>query len=133
MAKITQKQISNINSQCMNNWKLDVQYYLLYNEKTLIKQVEIDKQNYLEFALRYNYNNQVSLHINKFYHKENEDYASTSGMGKSKVLDITPVKRKIVNKLIEFTRDLTDNALIEINKNTEVSKSDGLILQSEDF
>lgn len=133
MAKITQKQISNINSRCMNNWKLDVQYYLFHNEKTLIKQIELDKQNYLEFALRYNYKNQVSLHISKFYHKENEYFASTSGMGKSKVLDTTPVKRKTVNKLIAFTRDLTDNALIEINKNTEISKSNGLILQSEEF
>lgn len=133
MAKITQKQINDINNQCMNNWELDVQYYLFHNEKTLIKQIEIDKQNYLEFALRYNYKNQVSLHISKFYHKENEDFASTSGMGKSKVLDTRPVKRKTVNKLIEFTRDLTDNTLIEINKNTEVSKSNGLILQSEEF
>ena len=133
MARITEKQISSINDRCMNNWELDVQYYLFYNEKTLIKQVELDTQNYLEFALRYNYRNQVSLHISKFYHKENENFASTSGMGKSKILDMTPVKRKNVNRLIEFTKSLTDSELLEINKNTKVSKSNGLFLQSEEF
>ena len=133
MPKITEKQISNINKQCRNNWELDVQYFLFYGEKTLVKQISLDNQNYLEFTLRFNHKNQVSLHISKFYHKENENYASTSGLGKSKILDIAVVKRKNVNKLIEFTKMLTDDKLIEINKNTEVSKSNGLILQSEEF
>ncbi len=133
MPKITEKQISNINKQCRNNWELDVQYFLFYGEKTLVKQISLDNQNYLEFTLRFNHKNQVSLHISKFYHKENENYASTSGLGKSKILDTAVVKRKNANKLIEFTKMLTDDKLIEINKNTEVSKSNGLILQSEEF
>lgn len=133
MSKITQEQISSINNQCMNNWELDVQYFLFHGEKTLIKHIELDNENYLEFTLRYNYQNQVSLHISKFYHKKNENFASTSGMGKSKILDTIPVKRKSINKLIDFTKTLTDKELMEINKNTKVSKSNGLILQSEEF
>lgn len=133
MPKITEKQISNINKQCRNNWELDVQYFLFYGEKTLVKQIALDNQNYLEFTLHFNHKNQVSLHISKFYHKENENYASTSGLGKSKILDTAVVKRKNANKLIEFTKMLTDDKLIEINKNTEVTKSNGLILQSEEF
>ena len=54
-------------------------------------------------------------------------------MGKSKILDTIPVKRKSINKLIDFTKTLTDKELMEINKNTKVSKSNGLILQSEEF
>ena len=54
-------------------------------------------------------------------------------MGKSTILDKTQVKRKNINNLIAFTKILTDNELLEINKNTKVSKCDGLILQSEEF
>lgn len=133
MAKISKEQIASINRQCANGWKLDVQYYLFYGEKTLIKQVNLDDENYLEFALRYNYKNQVSLYISKFYHKENENFATTSGLGKSRVLDTVSFKRKSANRLIEFTKGLTDNELIQINMDTEVSKSNGLILQSENF
>ncbi len=130
---LKKEQIININSRCSNGWELDVQYCLMHGEKILIKRIDLDEQNFFEFSLRYNYNKQISLHISKFFHKPEETFASTSGMGKNKVLDDTPVARKNVNKLIEYTKELTDEKLLEINKNTEVSKSNGLILQSEDF
>lgn len=133
MGKISKEQIDNINGQCANGWKLDVQYYLFYGEKALVKQLKLDPQNYLEFALRYNDKNQVSLHISKFYHKENENFASTSGLGKSRVLDKVSFKRKNVNRLIELTIELTGNKLLKINEATNVSKSNGLFLQSEEF
>lgn len=133
MPKITKAQIDSLNSKCKNDWKFDWQYYLNYGEKTFIKSIPLDAENYLEYALRYNYKNQISIHISKFNHKENETFAVTSGMGKSIVLDETQVKRKNVNDLIEFTKTLNDEQLIEINKNTKVSKSNGLILQSEEF
>ncbi len=133
MASITKEQIININQQCMNDWKLDVDYFLFHNEKTLIKHIQLDNEHYLEFALRYNYRNQISLHISKFYHKQGEEFASTSGMGKSKILNETSVKRKNVNTLIEFTKTLTNDKLMEINKNTKVSSGYGLIVQNEEF
>lgn len=133
MASITKEQINNINKQCMNGWELDVEYYLFHNEKTLIKHIQLDNEHYLEFALRYNYKNQISLHISKFYHKQGEDFASTSGMGKSKVLNETSFKRKNVKNLIEFTTTLNDTKLMEINENTKVSSGYGLIAQSEEF
>lgn len=130
---LKKEQIVKLNSSCRNNWELDVQYCLMHGEKTFIKRIDIDEQNFLEFSLRYNYNKQVSLHISKFFHKPEEPFATTSGMGKSKILDNTPVARKNTNKLIEYTKELTNEKLLEINRNTEVSKSNGLILQSEDF
>lgn len=133
MATITKQQVNNINNQCSNGWQLDVQYYLFHNEKTLIKKIDIDNENYLEFALRYNYKNQISVHISKFYHKPNEDYASTSGMGKSAILDPMEYKRKNVNNLIAFTKTLNNEKLMEINKDTKVSSGYGLIMQSEEF
>lgn len=133
MGKITKQEILKINNKCFNNWSLDVEYFIYYNEKTLIKQIQIDEENYLEFALRYNYNKKISLHISKFYHKKNENYASTSGLGKSKVLDETPAKTKNVNKLIELTKILNDEELLKINENTQVIKSSGSFIASEEF
>ncbi len=77
-----QEQIIKINSMCENNWRLDVQYYLYHDEKTLIKQIDLDNTHYLEFRLSYNSKNQVVLHISKFYHGEGETFASTSRNGK---------------------------------------------------
>ena len=133
MGKITKQEILKINNKCFNNWSLDVEYFIYYNQKTLIKQIQIDEENYLEFALRYNYNKKISLHISKFYHKKNENYASTSGLGKSKILDETPAKTRNVNKLIELTKILNDEELLKINENTQVIKSGGLFIASEEF
>ena len=133
MGKITKQEILKINNKCFNNWSLDVEYFIYYNEKTLIKQIQIDEENYLEFALRYNYNKKISLHISKYYHKKNGNYASTSGLGKIKVLDETPAKTRNVNKLIELTKILNDEELLKINENTQVIKSGGLFIASEEF
>lgn len=117
MGKITKQEILKINNNCFNNWSLDVEYFIYYNQKTLIKQIQIDEENYLEFTLRYNYNKKISLHISEFYHKKNENYAITSGLGKSKVLDETPANTRNVNKLIELTKTLNDYELLKINEN----------------
>lgn len=56
-----------------------------------------------------------------------------AGAGKDKILDATPVRRKDINKLILLTKDLTNERLLEINKNTPVATGYGMITQSEDF
>lgn len=133
MAKITKEQILKINNMCSNGWILDVEYYMYHNEKTLIKHIKLDKESYLEFALRYNYKNQISLHISKFYQEKGNSYASTQGMGKNKVLDEKQVKLKNANSLIAFTKSLNDEKLLEINKNTPLASGYGVIMQSEGF
>lgn len=102
-------------------------------EKTLIKCIKLDEEHYLEFRLEYNYKNQISLHISKFYHKQGEDYTSTSGLGKRKLLKETEAKRKTVDALIEYTKQLSNNTLMEINSKTTVSSGNGIIIASEDF
>ena len=99
----------------------------------MYKHIELDKENYLEFALLYNYKNQISLHISKFYHKQGEYFASSNGLGKSKVLNETAVKRKTVSNLIDLTSQLDNNKLMEINASTPVSKGYGIIQESEEF
>lgn len=132
MAKITKQQIENINKKCMNDWRLDVEYYLFHNEKTLIKHIKLDNEHYLEFALRYNYKNQISLHISKFHHKEGDYFASSQGLGKSKILDEIQTTRKNINNLIEFTNSLTDDECMRINAETQVTKS-CIFVASEEF
>ena len=132
MAKITKQQIENINKKCMNDWRLDVQYYLYHSEKTLIKQIRLNDENYLEFTLRYNYKNQISLHINKFHHKKGDYFASSEGLGKSRILDEIQTKRKNINNLIEFTNRLTDDECMRINAETQVTKS-CIFVASEEF
>ena len=109
----------------MSKW-LGVRYsvfYIFHNEKTLKKIIELDEEHYLEFKIDYNYKNQIVLFINKFYHKLGEDYATSNGLGKKKMLEETPESRKNINKLIEYTETLTDEQLMQINSETDVIRT----------
>ena len=132
MGKITKTQLENINNRCRNDWRFDVQYFMYHSEKTLIKQIKLDNENYLEFALRYNYKNQISLHISKFYHEQGAYFATSHGLGKSKILNEEQATRKNFNKLIEYTNILTNDELMRINKETQVIKN-GIFIESEEF
>ena len=132
MAKITREQIQKINSKCKNSWELDIQYFIFHNEKTLKKIIELDEEHYLEFKIDYNYKNQIVLFINKFYHKLGEDYATSNGLGKKKMLEETPESRKNINKLIEYTEKLTDEILMKINNETDVIRTP-IFVPSEAF
>ena len=63
MGNMTHEQVKNINSKCMNDWRLDVEYYIFHNEKTLVKHIKLDDEHYLEFTLRYNYKNQTHFEL----------------------------------------------------------------------
>lgn len=132
MARITREQVIKTNEKCMNEWRLDVEYYLFHSEKTLIKQIKLDDEHYLEFRLNYNYKNQISLHISKFYHKEGDYFASSNGLGKRKILDETQATRKNLNNLIDFTNSLTDDECMRINAETPVTRS-CMFVKSEEF
>ena len=133
MARIATKQIQQINNACSNNWRLDTQYYLFHSEKILFKIIELDEAHYLRFSLDYNSQKQVVLRINKFYHEKDKEYASSSGLGKYKILQDIPVKRKSIRYLIKLTNKLDNSRLLEINQNTPVSSGYGMFLPSEDF
>lgn len=133
MSVITKKEINTINNKCNNGWILDVQYYAFHNEKTLIKQISIDNEYYLDFRLCYSNKKQILVHISKFHKKPNEQCAVTTGLGKNAIIDETEYKRKSIDNLITFTNTLDNERLMEINKNTKVSRGYGLIMPSEDF
>ena len=132
MANIKREQIQKINKKCSNNWRLDTEYYLFHNEKTLIKHIQLDEEHYIEFKLNYNWRNQITLSFNKFYHKEGDYFATSNGLGKSRILDNTEAPRKNINNLIEYTSKLSDEELMKINAETDVIKSP-IFVASEEF
>ncbi len=119
MATLTSEEIQAIHSKCSNDWRLNRELYIYHEEKALIKQIGIDNENYIEFTIRYNSKRQIILTISKYYHKQNETLAVTSGAYKRIMLEETPVKRKNVNNLIAFTEKLTENKLLELEKSQE--------------
>lgn len=56
-----------------------------------------------------------------------------NGLGKCKVLDPTPLKRKTLSKLIDYTELLDNNKLMEINEHTPVSSGYGVFAPSDPF
>lgn len=133
MSVITKQEINTINGKCNNGWYLDVQYYMFHNERTLIKQIPIDDEYYLEFRLCYSNRKQIIVHISKFRKEPNKNYAVTTGMGKTAIIDGTEYKRKNINNLFAFTNRLTNFKLMDLNDKTKVNSGYGLIMPSEDF
>ncbi len=123
MGKITKQQIQKINNNCKNGWELDVQYFMFHSEKQLVKRIDIDDQNYLEFTIGYDWNNRIILRISKFYHQAGDYFATSNGLGKKKILEETSATRKNLSKLIEITEQLTEGELMKINNETDVIKN----------
>lgn len=132
MPKITREQIQKINEKCENDWGLDIQYFIFHNEKELIKKIDLDDESYLQFKIGYNWKNQISLYISKFYHKQGDYFATSEGLGKSKILDSAEHTRKSINNLIEYTKTLADYELMHLNAETRVTKSP-MFIASEEF
>ena len=133
MAKVSREKIDRVNSKCKNNWKFDTEYYLCFSKNALFKYIKIDEQHFLQFTLKYNTEKQIILRITKFDYNTETGLLSTSGLGKIKVLNETQAKRENINNLIELANKFSDDELLEMNKQTKVNKSNGLLLESEEF
>ena len=53
MARITREQYNKWNSQAQNGFTLDLEYYLNWGEKTLIKDIPMEDGGYIRFKLWY--------------------------------------------------------------------------------
>lgn len=105
----------------------------MYGEKQLIKCIELDEESYLKFTICYNSQNQMLLYISKYYHKKDDYFAHSQGLGKRTILEPTQAKRKNLNKLIEYTNRLNNETLLDINTVTPVSDGGGIFAPSENF
>lgn len=112
--RIAKKQVNRINSACKNNWKFDLYYFVCQSEKALIKQIQLDDKCYLQFRLEYNSQNQIVLHISR-YTKIDEHNAVSNGLDKFKILSEKAEVRKITSELVNYTAELTNERLLDIN------------------
>ena len=53
MAKLTREQLNKWNAQAKNGFQLDLQYFLVWNEKTLIKNIPQEDGSIIQFKLWY--------------------------------------------------------------------------------
>lgn len=53
MAKITREQLNRWNAQAKNGFRLDLEYFLNWGEKTLIKDIKQEDAGYIRFKLYY--------------------------------------------------------------------------------
>ena len=53
MAKLTREQYNKWNAQAQNGFMLDLQYFLIWGEKTLIKGIEQENGAIIRFKLSY--------------------------------------------------------------------------------
>lgn len=53
MAKLTREQYNKWNAQAKNGFQLDLQYYMIWSEKTLIKDVQQEDGSIIRFKLWY--------------------------------------------------------------------------------
>lgn len=134
MPKITKKQIEKINNGCLNGFYLDLEYFLLHNEKQLVKYEDTDDTHKLEYCLSYfpeyekvtqsngiSYNVStdkylITLRVSKWI-KSNigNNVWKSQGLGKTITLSQLSVPRRKVSVLQKYTHDLTEDKLRKLN------------------
>lgn len=53
MAKITREQFNKWNAQAKNGFQFDLQYFLIWSEKTLTKKIEMENGDIIEFKIEF--------------------------------------------------------------------------------
>ena len=54
MAKLTREQAKKWNEQAKNGFQFDIEYYLIWGEKTLTKKIKMENGDVIEFKIEYN-------------------------------------------------------------------------------
>lgn len=128
MASITREKVQKINEGAKNNFKLDIQYYLIWKEYKLekLQLIEGTKNKYNNFRLGYREHREtktneygcsypvytgtydIVLNYNTSLHENG--MLITNGLGKDVVIE-TGLTRKSVKDLQKATEKLTDEFL----------------------
>ena len=119
MASIKLSKIKEINGGCANDFKLDVQYYVIYKEYALEK-YELIKDNYYkkyrlyyrehydyitnEYGCKYpKYDGTYNIYLNVNYSRKEDKMIITNGLGKDYLLG-SAFTRKTIKTLQEYTK-----------------------------
>lgn len=130
MANLTKEQIIKINEGCKNGFILDTQYFIFHNEKILEKIIELDEENYLKVHISFytnweNYRGDgyyINVNISKFYHKKDDYFSSSSGLGINLKLNGKIYTRRNFKELQKATENITDDLILDIYNNDKNGK-----------
>ena len=128
MSKITKQQIIKINEECQNNFKLDLQCLMMNEEKTLIKNIDIDEVFNIECKIEHtkNKNNLYNIYLKLSKHKKISDkMTQLVSSYYTFILDNKEYKRRNIKDLIKYTELLNDEELQKyINKCDVLTNND---------
>ena len=128
MSKITKQQIIKINEECQNNFKLDLQCLMMNEEKTLIKNIDIDEVFNIECKIEHtkNENNLYNICLKLSKHKKISDkMTQLVSSYYTFILDNKEYKRRNIKDLIKYTELLNDEELQKyINKCDVLTNND---------
>lgn len=136
MAKLMKKDVERYNEGCKNGFKFDIQYYLYHNEKTIVKDIKLDEEHFVRahitFYNKYENYRQVGYYINvnisKWYHKKDDNFASSSGLGVNIKINDNIYQKKSFKEIQKASENLTDDYIIECSNINQKELSNSRIL-----
>lgn len=122
MAKLTREQFNKINAACKNGFMLDLRYFMIWSEKQLIKNIEIDDLNCYEVVIGFH---EVSENFRKVGEKPFIRFSRCSRRSVNDVMwtvshlktidvDDQVVARKNMKLLYALTEEYTDKKALEV-------------------
>lgn len=116
-----QKKVNNINSKCKNDFRLDIQTYLLWSRKRqdLIKDIKLKNNYILRTTLLFCYDNTITLDIDLM--KPESDVNESVVMYSKSICysdnDKTKHERKDMKLLYNLTQSLSDDVILSLARN----------------
>ena len=129
--RITTEQIQKLEEGCGNGFKLDIQNYLIWKEKQLIKYIDIEENQVLKAEIDYqkDESGQVQTVLLSELKKDKNGYLSSDC--KTQYISLgEPQKRKNFKLLKEYCNKITDDYILKVHDKERTSKLN--ILFSED-
>ena len=116
-----QKKVNSINSKCKNDFRLDIQTYLLWSRKRqdLIKDIKLKNNYILRTTLLYCYDNTITLDIDLM--KPESDVNKSVVMYSKSICysdnDKIKHERKDMKLLYNLTQSLSDDVILSLARN----------------
>ncbi len=129
--QITREQLQKLEEGCGNGFKLDIQKYLIWKEKQLIKYIDIEENKVLKAEIDYqkDKSGQVPTLLLSVWKKEKSGCLSCDC--KTQYINLgEPQKRKNFKLLKEYSNKITDDYILKVHDKEKTSKLN--ILFSED-